>query len=78
MITRSEFLRARQKAAKMLASIGVSLRSEELDRIDVVDFGLGELEQSGVQILTLVDLALDRESRRLRDARRQIRPTMTA
>ena len=54
MINRKEFIEAKNKAAKILNSIGVSLRKDELEQIEVVDFGLGELNQSGVQILTLV------------------------
>jgi D-lyxose ketol-isomerase len=39
----------------MLKRTGIVARQEELEQIEVADFGLGELEQSGVQILTLVD-----------------------
>ena len=55
MITREEFNRARQRAAEILAKTGLALRQDELDAMEVADFGLSELEISGAQILTLVD-----------------------
>lgn len=39
----------------MLKQTGLALRPEELTAIAVADFGLGELEESGAQILTLLD-----------------------
>lgn len=55
MITRVEFEEAQKLAAVLLTKTGLSLRPDELARIEVADFGLGELESSGGQILTLVD-----------------------
>ncbi|NDJ75826.1 MAG: D-lyxose/D-mannose family sugar isomerase [Chloroflexi bacterium] len=55
MITRQEVNAARQKAANILAQTGVVINQAEIDRMEVVDFGLSELEISGAQILTLVD-----------------------
>jgi D-lyxose ketol-isomerase len=55
MITRSEVESARKRSAEILARAGVVVRQDEIDQMEVADFGLGELEQSGVQILTLVD-----------------------
>ena len=55
MITRQEQARARERARELLREAGVVARQDELDRIEVADFGLGELELSGAQILTLVD-----------------------
>jgi D-lyxose ketol-isomerase len=57
VITRTEYEAAQSKAAALLRRTGVALRPEELDRIAVADFGLGELQQSGAQILTLLDTA---------------------
>lgn len=57
MITSTEQKLARQRAAELLRNTGIVARQDELSQIEVVDFGLGELEQSGVQILTLVDTA---------------------
>ena len=55
MITRSECNRARQRAAEILKNTGLALRQEEIEGMEVADFGLSELEQSGAQILTLVN-----------------------
>jgi D-lyxose ketol-isomerase len=55
VITRAELESARKRAAKMLERAGIVARPEELEKIEVADMGLSELEQSGVQILTLVD-----------------------
>lgn len=55
MITRTELESARRRAMEMLERAGIVARPDELERIEVADMGLSELEQSGVQILTLVD-----------------------
>ena len=55
MITRTEYRNAQRRAAELLKRTGVTLRDEELALIAVADFGLGELEESGGQILTLLD-----------------------
>ena len=55
MITRAEQRRAQQRAAELLQKTGLAFRRDELANIEVADFGLGELESSGAQILTLVN-----------------------
>lgn len=55
MLTRAEYERAQLRAAELLRRTGVALRDEELASIAVADFGLGELAQSGAQILTLLN-----------------------
>ena len=55
MITTAEYRSAQRRAAELLKRTGVVLRDEELATIAVADFGLGELERSGGQILTLLD-----------------------
>lgn len=55
MISRAELEEARRRAIDYLSMAGIVARCEELDGIEVADMGLSELEQSGVQILTLVD-----------------------
>jgi D-lyxose ketol-isomerase len=55
MITRKEWLDARQRAARILAQAGVPLSAAELETMEVADFGLSELKLSGAQIVTLVD-----------------------
>lgn len=58
MITRAEYEQACRRAAELLQSAGIVTRREEIARIEVVDLGLGELEQTGLQILTLADTAM--------------------
>jgi len=55
MITRAQCESARHRAVGLLRQAGVVAREDELERIEVVDLGLGELEQTGLQILTLVN-----------------------
>jgi len=55
MITHAELESARRRAVEMLKAASIVARPDELERIEVADMGLSELEQSGVQILTLVD-----------------------
>jgi D-lyxose ketol-isomerase len=48
---------ARRRAAELLSQAklaGVVVHQDEIARMEVADFGLGELAQSGAQILTLV------------------------
>lgn len=46
--------RARQRAVELLRKTGIAFRPEELQKIEVTDLGLDELESTGGQILTLV------------------------
>jgi D-lyxose ketol-isomerase len=55
MITPTELGRARERAARMLQRAGIVLTPEERERIEVADFGLGELERTGLQLLTYVN-----------------------
>jgi D-lyxose ketol-isomerase len=55
VITRAELEAARRQAGKILSQVSLSLRPVEIEQMEVVDFGLSELELSGAQILTLVD-----------------------
>lgn len=58
MLTRSIVHAAQARAAEMIRSAGVVIAPHEVDAIAVADFGLGNLEKEGAQILTL--LATDR------------------
>jgi D-lyxose ketol-isomerase len=46
---------ARRHAATMLAEAGIVLTPAERDRIEVADFGLGRLDETGLQILVYVN-----------------------
>jgi D-lyxose ketol-isomerase len=45
----------RRRAAEMLARAGIVLTTDEVARIEVADFGLAELERTGLQLLTYVN-----------------------
>lgn len=55
MSSPEEVARACQRAVELLRGCGVAFREEEFERIEVTDLGLGELETSGGQILTMVN-----------------------
>lgn len=46
---------ARQRAAAMLADAGIVLTERERDELEVADFGLGRLEETGLQLLVYVN-----------------------
>ena len=46
---------ARERAAGLLAAAGIVLTAQEREQIEVADFGLGELEQTGLQLVTYVN-----------------------
>lgn len=46
---------ARERAAAMLAEAGIVLRPAEREAIEVADFGLGDLERHGLQIVVYVN-----------------------
>ena len=55
MVKRSEVRAARERAAKMLDEAGVALTPEERGNIEVAEFGLGELERTGLEIVVYVN-----------------------
>jgi D-lyxose ketol-isomerase len=55
MISERELMEARLYAAGRLADAGIVLTAEELDGIEVADFGLSRLEESGLQLLVYVN-----------------------
>ncbi len=48
---RSEVEAAQERAVKMLSHAGIAITDEERDAIEVAEFGLGELEKTGLQIV---------------------------
>ena len=46
---------ARERAASMLADAGIVLTPAERDEIEIADFGLGRLEEIGLQIVVYVN-----------------------
>lgn len=51
MITRSQLASARRRAARMLARAGIVLSPAERRRIEVADFGLGDLARTGLELV---------------------------
>jgi D-lyxose ketol-isomerase len=52
-LTRREYEQAREWAWNFVQRAGLPLREEEISGLDVADLGLGELQTTGLQILTL-------------------------
>jgi D-lyxose ketol-isomerase len=46
---------ARRRAAELLERVGVMLTGEERAGIEIADFGLGDLERTGLQLVTYVN-----------------------
>jgi D-lyxose ketol-isomerase len=46
---------ARERAAAMLAQAGIVLTEQERDELEVADFGLGRLEEIGLQLVVYVN-----------------------
>jgi D-lyxose ketol-isomerase len=55
VLKRSELEAARRRAAAALAEAGVVVTPAERDAIEVADFGLGDLERIGLQLLVYVN-----------------------
>ena len=55
MITRTVYENAQKRAANMIKKAGIRILPEEINRIEVVDFGLGNLAKEGVQVYTFVN-----------------------
>ena len=55
MLTQTEVEAARERAAAILAEAGIVLTAAEQETIEVADFGLGELERWGLQIVVYVN-----------------------
>jgi len=55
MITKKQKREAQQRAAAMMRSAGILLLDDEIEKIEVVDFGLSQLETEGVQVFTMVN-----------------------
>jgi D-lyxose ketol-isomerase len=57
MLTRDQVKAAQARAREMLARACISITAEESAAIEVADFGLGELERTGLQLITYVNTA---------------------
>lgn len=55
MISPEQYKAAVEKSIAMLEQAGLVVTPAERDRVEVADFGLGELEKTGLQIITYVN-----------------------
>lgn len=55
MITKEEWRRARDRAVGLLEKAGIVLTPEEKEGIEIVDYGLGDLERVGTEIVVYVN-----------------------
>jgi D-lyxose ketol-isomerase len=55
VLTHEQIQDARQRAAQMLDEAGFVLTNEERGNIEVADFGLSELEQTGLEVVVYVN-----------------------
>ena len=55
MITRGQYQAVVERACTMLKEAGIVITPAERERFEAADFGLGELEKTGLQIITYVN-----------------------
>lgn len=55
MIKRSELRRAQARAAEMIKRAGIVLTPAEIENMEVAEFGLGELERTGLELVVYVN-----------------------
>ncbi len=55
MIKRSEVRKAQARAAELLKKAHIVLTPKEVDGLEVAEFGLGELEQTGLELVVYVN-----------------------
>lgn len=53
MLTKAQVEAARQRALEYFEKASIVLTDEEKANIEVADFGLGDLENTGLQLVTL-------------------------
>ncbi len=54
-ITRHQTQQAQERAAHMLSRAGIVLTPAERENIEVAEFGLGELEKTGLELVTYIN-----------------------
>ena len=57
MLTKSQVEEAQKRAACVLAGAGIALSATEPAQIEVADFGLGELDRTGLEVVVYVNTA---------------------
>jgi len=54
-VTKTQYQQAKEKALALYAKAGIVLTEEEQQNVEVADFGLGDLERTGLQIVTYLN-----------------------
>ncbi len=55
MLTRSEVNEARARAAEMFDRLGIVVTPQERENIEIAEFGLGELDRTGLELVTYIN-----------------------
>ena len=55
MLKRSQKRHAQSRAADMLSDLGIILTAQEQEQIEIADFGLGDLERTGLEVVVYVN-----------------------
>jgi D-lyxose ketol-isomerase len=55
MLSRQQFERARTRVIELMGQVSIALSPDEMNRIEVADFGLDDLERIGLQLLTYIN-----------------------
>ncbi len=55
MLSREEFRKAQAQSLTYFQRAGLVLTPDEIERIEVADFGLGELSQTGLEVVTYIN-----------------------
>jgi D-lyxose ketol-isomerase len=55
MTTHAQVKAARARAARMLVQANIVITTEEKDSLEVADFGLGELERTGLELVVYIN-----------------------
>ncbi len=55
MLTRNQYQSAKTRAGELLIQSGIVVSEKEIDAMDIVDFGLSNLEKEGAQIISLFE-----------------------
>src|SRR5882757_7420704 len=55
MLKQSEVRNAQQRAAALLTQAGIAMTVHERDNIEIAEFGLGELDRTGLELITYVN-----------------------
>ena len=55
MISKEEATRTRQRTVEYMKKAGIVLRPDEAENVEIAEFGLGELEQTGLEIVVYVN-----------------------